>query len=102
MREAFINYIPELMGGILLIFLTNWVTRRSEKSKAKEQLDNQKVIYENEKDKMITEYDGKLREQEIKFNHDKQLLESQHELEMETVLIKTLNALKDGKQSPGA
>lgn len=89
MQEAIINYIPELIGGILIAVLSFWLTRRSEKARAKEQLENQKNQFENEKEKIKLEYDAKLREQELKLNHERELLEKHHEQEIEKYKIQT-------------
>lgn len=89
MQEAFINYIPELIGAIIIAILSFVLTRRGEKAKAKEQLENQKVQFENEKERIKLEYDAKLREQELKLNHEKELLEKQHQQEIEKYKMQT-------------
>ncbi|MDV2683977.1 hypothetical protein RYX56_06265 [Alkalihalophilus lindianensis] len=83
MQDAIINYIPELIGGTFIAILTFVFTRINEKSKAKTQLENQKHVHENEKDKIKIEYDAKLREQELKLNHERELLEKLHQQEIE-------------------
>ncbi|MGM0874480.1 MAG: hypothetical protein ACQEWV_06680 [Bacillota bacterium] len=89
MQEAIINYLPELIGGVIIAILSYWLTRRSEKVRAKEQLENQKILFENEKEKIKIEYDAKLREQELKLNHEKELLEKQHQQEVEKYKMQT-------------
>lgn len=89
MREAIISYIPELIGGIIIAVLSFWLTRRSEKARAKEQLENQSIQFENEKEKIKLEYDAKLREQELKLNHEKDLLEKQYQQEIEKYNMQT-------------
>lgn len=101
MREAIISYIPELIGGIIIAVLSFWLTRRSEKARAKEQLANQSIRFENEKEKIKLEYDAKLKEQELRLNHEKDLLEKQYQQEIEKYKMQTedqqLNSLFNGE-----
>lgn len=84
-----INYLPELFGGIILVLLTFYLTRLSEKSKAKEQLRNQQNKFESEKEKIIWKHSSKLKEQELKFNQELDLLKQKHELELEKFNIES-------------
>ncbi|MCG1020769.1 hypothetical protein [Sutcliffiella horikoshii] len=83
MQEAFINYLPELIGGFILAFVTFLLTRINERTKWKRELETQKVKMDSEKEKLVLEYDAKLREQNLKLNHEKELMEKQHEQEIE-------------------
>lgn len=89
MLEAFVAYLPELIGGIIIAVITFFLTRLSEKAKAREELEKQRIQHENEKDKLVLEYDAKIREQELRFAHDKELLLTKHEQEMEKYTAQT-------------
>ncbi|MGF9967835.1 hypothetical protein FB592_2617 [Bacillus sp. SJZ110] len=95
MKEAIINYIPELIGGSIIAVLSYWLTSRSEKARARQQLENQEKLFENEKEKIKLEYDGKLREQELRLNHEKDLLEQQYQQEIEKYNMQTLDQQLD-------
>ena len=83
MQEVFINYLPELIGGIIIAFVSFWFTRLNEKAKAKIQLKHKQEQFEHEKEKIKVKYDAKLKEQQLKFNHEKDILEKKHEQEIE-------------------
>jgi len=89
MKEAFINYLPELIGAIIIAVLSYLLTRRNEKARAKDQLETQKIKFENEKEKIKIEYDAKLKEQELRLNHEKDLLEKQYQQEIEKYNMQT-------------
>ncbi|MCJ8222332.1 MULTISPECIES: hypothetical protein [Bacillus subtilis group] len=89
MKEAFINYLPELIGAIIIAVLSYLLTRRNEKARAKDQLEAQKIKFENEKEKIKIEYDAKLKEQELRLNHEKDLLEKQYQQEIEKYNMQT-------------
>jgi len=84
-----INYIPELIGGVFLVLLTFYLTKFNEKSKAKEQLHNQKDKFKNEKEKIMWKHNSKLKEQELEFSQQLGLLKQKHELELEKFKIES-------------
>ncbi|MFP7296228.1 hypothetical protein [Neobacillus niacini] len=83
MKEAFISYLPELVGGLVLTVITFIFTRISEKTKWQRELTNEQTRLENEKEKLILEFEAKLKEQQLLFNHEKDILEKQHEQDLQ-------------------
>lgn len=89
MQDAIINYFPELIGGIIIAFVSFWLTRLNERAKARNLLEHKQELFEQEKERVRLEYDAKLKEQQLKFNHEKSMLKEQHKLEIEKYKIES-------------
>lgn len=83
MVDAIVSYIPELIGGVILVFLTFWLTSVSEKSKSKLKLENQQNVNKEKIEKLKIEYEAKVKKQELAFKHQIELLEKQHMLDLD-------------------
>jgi|SRR5690625_2922992 len=81
--ESILMYIPELIGGIIIAVLTFWLTRLSEQSKNKEKTKRREKENENKIERLRIEYEAKINEQKLNFQHKIQLLEKEHELDLE-------------------
>lgn len=91
MKESLINYLPELIGGVIIAYLSFWLTRMNEKTKAKIQLDSQQEQIEQEQEKVKIEYASRIKEQQQKFDHEKEILKERYKQELEKYNIQNQN-----------